>query len=100
MLGRSAGAQIALLAAYTIHELGLKGVIDFYGPADMVWGYSVPSNPLIMDSRKVMEDYVGGTYKQVPQKYINCSPLEFVSRRSVPTLIIHGDNDVLVFTGT
>jgi len=96
LLGRSAGAQIALLTAYTIHEPGLKGVIDFYGPADMVWGYSKPSNPLIMDSRKVMGEYVGGTYKQVPQKYLACSPLEFVSRQSVPTLIIHGDNDVLV----
>jgi acetyl esterase/lipase len=96
LLGRSAGSQIALLAAYTMHEPALKGVVDFYGPADMVWGYSVPSNPLIMDSRKVMEDYVGGTYKQVPQKYFNCSPLEFVNKQSVPTLIIHGDNDVLV----
>ena len=96
LLGRSAGAQIALLAAYTIHESGLKGVIDFYGPADMVWGYSVPSNPLIMDSRKVMENYIGGPYSQVPQRYVACSPLEFVSRQSVPTLIIHGSNDVLV----
>ncbi|MGZ3872846.1 MAG: alpha/beta hydrolase fold domain-containing protein [Mucilaginibacter sp.] len=96
LLGRSAGAQIALLAAYTLHEPALKGVIDFYGPADMVWGYSVPSNPLIMDSRKVMEDYIGGTYKQVSQKYADCSPLEFVQGQSVPTLMIHGDNDVLV----
>jgi acetyl esterase/lipase len=96
LLGRSAGAQIALLAAYTIHEPDLKGVIEFYGPADMVWGYSIPSNPLIMDSRKVMRDYVGGTYQQVPEKYFNCSPLEFVSRHSVPTLIIHGGDDVLV----
>ena len=96
LLGRSAGAQIALLAAYTIHEPDLKGVIDFYGPVDMVWGYSKPSSPLIMDSRKVMGDYVGGTYKQVPQKYFNCSPLGFVSGQSVPTLMIHGENDVLV----
>ena len=96
LLGRSAGAQIALLAAYTIHEPALKGVIDFYGPADMVWGYSIPSNPLIMDSRKVMSQYIGGTYEQVPQKYVACSPLEFVDKSSVPTLIIHGNNDVLV----
>jgi acetyl esterase/lipase len=96
LLGRSAGAQIATLAAYTIHEPNLKGVIDFYGPEDMVWGYSIPSNPLIMDSRKVMSQYVGGSYQQVPQKYFACSPLEFVDKQSVPTLIIHGQNDVLV----
>lgn len=96
LLGRSAGAQIALLAAYTLHDDRIKGVIDFYGPADMVWGYSIPSNPLIMDSRKVMSDYIGGTYDQVPQKYFNCSPVEFVSKTSCPTLLIHGMNDVLV----
>jgi acetyl esterase/lipase len=96
LLGRSAGAQIALLAAYTIHESALKGVIDFYGPSDMVWGYSIPSNPLIMDSRKVMDDYIGGPYSKVPQKYFACSPVEFVTKQSVPTLMIHGMNDVLV----
>lgn len=96
LLGRSAGAQIALLAAYTLHEPGLKAVIDYYGPADMVWGYSIPTSPLIMDSRKVMRDYIGGSYQEVPHKFAACSPLEFVSRHSLPTLIIHGDNDVLV----
>jgi acetyl esterase/lipase len=96
LLGRSAGAQIALLAAYTLQDPGLKGVISYYGPADMVWGYSVPSNPLIMDSRKVMSDYLGGPYEAVPQNYISSSPIEFVTRRSVPTLLIHGQQDVLV----
>lgn len=96
LLGRSAGAQIAMLAAYTLHEPALKGVIDFYGPADMVWGYSAPASPLVMDSRKVMENYIGGPYSRMPQKYAACSPLEFVDEHTVPTLIIHGDNDVLV----
>jgi acetyl esterase/lipase len=96
LLGRSAGAQIALLAAYTLPELKIKGVIDFYGPAEMVWGYSVPSNPLVMDSRKVMEDYLGGTYSQVPKKYQQSSPIRFANKNSPPTLIIHGENDVLV----
>jgi len=96
LLGRSAGAQIALLAAYTLHDVDIKGVVDFYGPADMVWGYSIPSNPLIMDSRKVMENYLGVTYQKVPQNFVASSPLEFVDKTSVPTLIIHGDNDVIV----
>ena len=96
LLGRSAGAQIALLAAYTLHDPSVIGVIDFYGPADMVWGYSLPSNPLIMDSRKVMEDYIGGAYPEIPAKYEDCSPIRFVNKLSPPTLIIHGRNDVLV----
>ena len=96
LTGRSAGAQIALLAAYTLHNKAIKGAIDFYGPADMVWGYSIPSNPLIMDSRKVMGNYLGGTYHDVPQNYVNSSPLQFVDKQAIPTLIIHGNNDVLV----
>jgi acetyl esterase/lipase len=96
LLGRSAGAQIALLAAYTLHDKSIKGVIDFYGPADMVWGYSLPANPWVMDSRGVMEAYLGGTYDNLPQNYVASSPLEFVDRNTIPTLIIHGGNDVLV----
>jgi acetyl esterase/lipase len=96
LIGRSAGAQIALLAAYTLPNKGIKGVVDFYGPADMVWGYSIPASPLVMDSRGVMERYLGGTYQQVPENYRLSSPVEFVNKRSVPTLIIHGGNDVLV----
>lgn len=96
LLGRSAGTQIALLAAYTLPHTGIKAVVDFYGPADMVWGYSVPANPLVMNSRLVMERYLGGSYQAVPQKYAASSPIQFVNRQTVPTLIIHGGNDVLV----
>lgn len=96
LLGRSAGAQIALLAAYRQQVPGIRGVIDFYGPADMVWGYSLPASPLVMDSRKVLEDYLGGTYNAVPDNYAASSPIEFVNRNTVPTLIIHGEKDVLV----
>ncbi len=96
LLGRSAGAQIALLAAYRQKVPGLRGVIDFYGPADMVWGYSLPANPLVMDSRKVLENYLGGTYNAVPGNYAASSPIEFADKHVVPTLIIHGENDPLV----
>jgi acetyl esterase/lipase len=97
LLGRSAGGQIALTAAYTLRDAAIKGVIGFYSPSDMVWGYSQPSNPMIMDSRKVMEDYLGGTYKDVPDNYVKSSAIDFVTPQTVPTLLIHGKNDVLVF---
>ena len=96
LLGRSAGAQIALLAAYTFHDPCIKGVVSFYGPADMVWGYSLPANPLVMDSRKVIEDYLGGTYVNVPKNYFASSPVESVTAGAPPTLMIHGPNDPLV----
>jgi acetyl esterase/lipase len=96
LLGRSAGGQIVLDAAYRNNETGLKGVIDFYGPADMVWGYANPANPLVLNTCKVMENYLGGTYSQVPQNYVASSATRKVNAQCVPTLIIHGRNDPLV----
>ena len=43
-----------------------------------------------------MEDYLGGTYSQVPENYRQSSPIEFASVSSPPTLLLHGGNDVLV----
>jgi acetyl esterase/lipase len=96
LLGRSAGGQIALAAAYTLNEPGLKGVIDFYGPADMAWGYNHPANPLVLDTRKIMTDYLGGTVTEVPQNYAASSATEIATGHSVPTLMIFGKNDPLV----
>ncbi len=43
LLGRSEGSAAALLAAYTLPEPGLKGVIDFYGPTDSIMRFVNPS---------------------------------------------------------
>ena len=96
LLGRSAGAQIVLEAAYRNPPAGVKGVVSFYGPADMIWGYLHPANPLIMNSCQVMEDFIGGTYQQLPAAYSACSPIEAAGATALPTLLIHGKNDPLV----
>lgn len=96
LLGRSAGGQIVLTAGYTLNDPAIKGIISFYGPADMVWGYAHPTNPLVLNSRKIMEDYLGGTYRQVPQQYVNSSATETATHHSIATLLIHGENDPLV----
>ncbi len=99
LLGRSAGAQIALSVAYSGRARGLKGVINFYGPADMIWGYQNPANPLVMNSCEVIEKYFGGTYHQLPDLYKACSPIEHITSACVPTLTIHGVIDPLVAYG-
>ncbi|CAF1258526.1 unnamed protein product [Adineta steineri] len=97
LLGRSAGGQIALLSAYTLEKLGIKGAINFYGPVDMIWGYKNPTNPLVLDSHETLVRYVGGTYEDIPEKYKASSPIEFVKKSTVPTLSFHGATDPLVF---
>lgn len=96
LLGRSAGGQIALVAAYSLHLPNVKGVISFYGPADMVWGAQVKTNKLVLNTDKVFSDYLGGLFKSVPQKYYESSSCEYVNPSSTPTLIIHGEHDPMV----
>jgi acetyl esterase/lipase len=96
LLGRSAGGQIALIAAYTLNDPGLKGVISYYGPTDMVWGYAHPANPLVLNSRGVVADYLGGSYQAVPKMYDSSSAIQFVNGQTLPTLLIHGQHDPLV----
>ena len=96
LLGRSAGGQIALLTAYTCNNPNIKGVISFYAPADMVWGARIKGNPWVLNTDKVLSDYVGGSIDEVPEKYTSSSPAEFVTASSKPTLLIHGENDAMV----
>lgn len=96
LLGRSAGGQIALSSAYTFHDESIKGVVCFYGPADMVWGYENPTHPLVMDSRKIMRDYLGGSLDEKREHYVTSSATETVDSLTPPTLMIFGENDPLV----
>jgi acetyl esterase/lipase len=96
LLGRSAGGQLALLAAYAVADPAIKGVVSFYGPADMVYGYENPANPRVIDSRGILEAYLGGPPTDVPEAYRRASPIELVGPDSPPTLLIHGGRDELV----
>ena len=96
LLGRSAGGHIVLESAYTLHQPGIKGVISLYGPTDMEWAYNNPDNPLVMHSKKVMQDFFGGSDKEVPQQYADGSPINFVTPQTTPTLLIHGGHDAHV----
>ncbi|MEO7922215.1 MAG: alpha/beta hydrolase [Chitinophagaceae bacterium] len=97
LTGRSAGGQIVLAAAYTLSDPGIKGVISFYGPTDMLWSYDHPTSPLIMNSKKVLRDFVGGAPDEVPGKYLAASAFHHVTASTIPTLLIHGRNDAHVF---
>ncbi len=96
LLGRSAGAQIALMAAYTFHDPAIKGVVSLYGPADMAWGAKIKSNKLVLNVDKVFSDYLGGLIKDVPKIYEESTSCNYVTQQSTPTLLIHGPNDALV----
>jgi acetyl esterase/lipase len=96
LLGRSAGGQLALLAGYTANDPAIKGVISFYAPTDMPYGYANPANPAVLDSRGTLAAYLGGTPESAPDAYRDASPIAFVGPQTPPTLLIHGPRDELV----
>jgi acetyl esterase/lipase len=96
LLGRSEGGQLALLAAYTAQEPAIRGVISIYGSTDLRFGYEHPAPSGILDTRGVLEAYLGGPPKGQDDTYFYASPINFVSASSPPTLLIHGLRDDVV----
>jgi acetyl esterase/lipase len=95
LLGRSAGAQIAEVAGYAAHDPAIRGVIAYYGPSDMVFGYQIADEDDAIRSPSLMRAYLGGTPAQRPARYDDASALRFVGPGSPPTLILHGRLDTL-----
>jgi acetyl esterase/lipase len=93
LLGRSAGGQLALLAAYTANEPAIRGVISVYGPTDLRYGYDNPARKQLIDTRGVLEAYLGGSPAKSDEAYFAASPINFVNPASPPTLLIHGLHD-------
>lgn len=96
LIGRSAGAQLALLAAYTADVNAVAGVVSIYGPADLALAYEEPGNPAVYDGRAALERYLGGPPSAVPAAYRDASPFHRVSDASPPTLLVHGRKDDIV----
>jgi acetyl esterase/lipase len=96
LLGRSAGGQLALLAAYTAGEPAIRGVISIYGPTDLQFGFEHPAPPRLFDTREALTTYLGGAPADASDAYFAASPINFVSSSSPATLLIHGMRDGIV----
>lgn len=95
LMGRSAGSQIAGVVAYTIKDPGLKGYIDLYGPTDLEFGYEIANDSDVIESKKLLENFLGGKLFEQIDNFRSASMLQFISSESVPTLILHGKIDPL-----
>ena len=95
-MGRSAGAHLALLAAYDPAGPPVRGAVSYYGPVDLEDGYRNPPRPDPMDVRAIEEAFLAGTPDSVPGRYREASPLSYVTRRLPPTLLVYGGRDHVV----
>jgi acetyl esterase/lipase len=97
LLGRSAGGQIAEAVAYGAHDPGIRGCIAFYAPADLAFAYQYAEPNDILNSRKLLMDYLGFTLGENPRQYADASGYTLAGAGSCPTLLLHGRNDPLVW---
>jgi acetyl esterase/lipase len=96
VVGRSSGAQLAMVAAYQNPSPSIRGVISLYGPVDLAEGWRHPPEPDPLHVRKILESYLGGTPALVPQRYREASPITYATRKLPPTLLIYGRRDHVV----
>ena len=96
LLGRSAGAQLALVAAYQAGAPAVRAVISYYGPTDLVEGWREPPRPDPLDVRAILETYLRGTPDNAADRYREASPVTYVSSHVPPTLLLYGSRDHVV----
>ena len=96
LLGRSAGAQLAMLGAYTEGPLPIRAVVSFYGPVDLVDAYEHPPSPDPLKIREVEEALFGGPLATMRESYRLASPIAYATHPLPPTLLIHGGRDHIV----
>jgi acetyl esterase/lipase len=96
LIGRSAGAQLALVAAYQAGAPSVRAVVSYYGPTDLIEGWRQPPRPDPLDVRTILETYLGGTPDTAPVHYRDASPVTYATSRVPPTLLIYGSRDHIV----
>lgn len=111
LLGRSAGAHLALLAADSQNDERIpasctgdsqnkiRAVISFYAPTDLIWDYENPANQRVIDGHLTLRSLMGGNPSdsvEMRDKYLLASPTNHTSPNVPPTLLVHGGHDQLV----
>jgi len=98
LIGRSAGAHLATMAAWTT-TVPVRGVISFYGPVDLVESYKNPPSPDPLDVRAVEQSLIGKPLDAAPDRYADASTITHVRAGTTPlppTLLIYGGRDHIV----
>lgn len=95
LLGHSSGAQLAMIAG-ALRARRLAGIVTYASPVDLALGYEYPSQPDIIDARKIMSDLCGGTPAAMPACYRSASPRYVVHAGMPPVLMLAGARDHVV----
>jgi len=93
LLGISAGAHLAMLQGYKhSNVVQPKGIISFFGPVDLEQLYNNSDSTIPY----VLQTIMNATLDVNPEIFAQSSPINYITSKSPPTLIFHGDKDKLV----
>jgi acetyl esterase/lipase len=96
LIGRSAGAQLAMLAAYQDPPFPIRAVVDYYGPVNLTAGYNDVPTPDPIESRATLRAFLGGTPTDFPQLYREASPINAVKPSLPASLLVYGGKDHII----
>lgn len=102
LIGGSAGAHLALLAAYDwkktmapadtvaspVSRHHIKAVVDIYGPTDFTTEFS--------RTNSTVTGFIAKSYDEAPELYVEASPIHYLNKHNPPTMILHGTSDQIV----
>ena len=99
LMGRSAGAHLATMAAWFTSPIHVRGVVSYYGPVDLTEAFKHPPRPDPLRIRSVEEALLGAPLEQMPARYADASTITHIRAGTtplVPTLLIYGGRDHIV----
>ncbi|HLO50172.1 MAG TPA: alpha/beta hydrolase [Kamptonema sp.] len=96
LMGRSAGAHLAMLYAYRSPTIPIRAVVNYYGPINLLQGYYDPPFPDPLNVRSILRDFLGGTPDELKELYIQASPINYVKPNLPPSLLVYAGHDHIV----
>ncbi len=97
LFGRSAGAQLALLAGERAQPLHVRAIVAYYAPTDLIGGWNEPPQPDPAGTKRILIAYLGGPPDAGRiARYRAASPLDVAHVGMPPVFLIIGDRDELV----
>ncbi|MBE9009686.1 alpha/beta hydrolase [Pseudanabaenaceae cyanobacterium LEGE 13415] len=96
IMGRSAGGHLAMLTAFATDAFPFRAIVNYYSPVELTEGYNNPPFPDPINSREVLENFLGGTPIQLSDLYRQASPYQQVRSNLPPILMIYGGKDHIV----
>jgi acetyl esterase/lipase len=93
LLGRSAGGQLALVAAYGTPDPAIRGVVSSLRTHRPSVELEHPGNPLVWDTHNLLHNFLGGSPDEKPDAYHEASPLQLAHSLAPATLVFHGGRD-------